>query len=92
MDVIAITGDGTFDATLGEDDSLTIQPQSYAVQVHVAGRWEGPSGIRLGSDDEAADYGLDLFTRWTLPDDYRVIPSTDPVNYRYVDGELERCS
>jgi len=56
------------------------------------GKWYD-NAIRLATKDEAEGYVSDLFSRWTLATDKRVVESTDPVNYRWVPGKgLEAVS
>ena len=45
---------------------------------------------RFATEEEAKNAGQELFSRWMgMPSDWRVEPSTDPVNYRF-DGEKYR--
>lgn len=60
---------------------------SYKVEVHAEGEWVG-NAIRLATNQEAVDYGHDLLCRWFVPDDYRVVESDEPVNYKWADGKL----
>lgn len=53
------------------------------------GKWCG-NAVRLASKEEARQYGDDLMWRWTAVREVRVVESTDPVNYRYINGKLER--
>jgi len=55
--------------------------------VLVQGQWAG-NALRFATHEEASANACDLFRRWTLPSDYRVDESDDPVNYRWVDGKL----
>jgi predicted protein tyrosine phosphatase len=43
---------------------------------------------RFATIEEASDYVTDLWRRWRMVTDTRVIPCDDPVNYRYINGEL----
>jgi len=40
--------------------------------------------------EEAEDYGRDLFSRWTAVKETKVLPSDEPVNYRFQNGQAER--
>lgn len=62
-------------------------PTSYRPMVLVQGQWAG-NALRFATFQEASENACDLFSRWTLPTDYRVDESDDPVNYRWVDGRL----
>lgn len=44
--------------------------------------------LRFDTFKEATDYVHDLARRWTMVSDTRVVPTDDPVNYRYINGEL----
>jgi hypothetical protein len=54
-----------------------------------SGKWTG-NALRFATREEAEAQVLDLMMRWTSVHDTRVVESDDPVNYRYVDGRLER--
>lgn len=56
--------------------------------VHAEREWVG-NGLRFATALEAEQQVRDLCSRWTLPDGWRVDPSDDAPNYRYVDGRLE---
>ena len=49
------------------------------------GKWYGNS-LRFATRDEAMANVKDLFTRWTLVTDYRVVESSLPVTHRWVPG------
>lgn len=54
---------------------------SFAVEVIAddSGKFCG-NGLRFASLDKAKAYAKDLYSRWTAVREWRVIPSTDPVN------------
>ena len=54
-----------------------------------SGKWYD-NALRFGTYDEAELSARDLMSRWLLVRDIRVTESDDPVNYRIVDGILER--
>jgi len=64
---------------------------SYQIEVKTTHRgvtgWTG-NAVRFATLEEADAYGVDLLFRWTTPSDYRVVDSTDPVNYRFDGGIL----
>jgi hypothetical protein len=64
---------------------------SYKPEViaDASGKWCGNT-LRFATHEEAAANVADLFSRWTLVTDTRVVESTDPVNYRWVNGKSER--
>lgn len=64
-------------------------PNSWAPEVIAdsSGQWVG-NQLRFATRAEAEAQVFDLSMRWTLVRDTRVVPSEDPVNYRYVDGRL----
>ena len=62
---------------------------SWKPEVRVIGddKWYG-NAICLATEEEAAGYARDLFTRWMQAKATRVVKSDDPVNYRWADGKL----
>jgi hypothetical protein len=63
---------------------------SWKPQVQVNGRpeWSG-NALRFATREEAQDNVNDLASRWWLVTDVRVVESTDPVNYAWVEGKLQ---
>jgi hypothetical protein len=55
------------------------------------GKWSG-NALRFATQDEAERYVADLFQRWTLVRETRVVECDDPVNYAIVDGKLQVVS
>lgn len=55
---------------------------SWKCEVHAEGEWVS-NGLCFETEQEANDYGVDLLSRWFVPDDHRAIQSDDPVNYRW---------
>lgn len=55
-----------------------------------SGKWFG-NALRFATYDEALANARDLSSRWFAVRDYRAVESTDPVNYRYIDGKLVGC-
>lgn len=53
-----------------------------------SGKWCG-NALRFATRGEAEDNVRDLSWRWLLVRETRVVPSTDPVNYDYTEGELK---
>ena len=49
------------------------------------------NALRFATKKEAEDNVHDLFMRWTLVRETRVVESTDPVNYCYKNGKLEKA-
>lgn len=54
---------------------------SFAAEVIAdgSGQWVG-NGLRFASAAEAEVYAKDLYSRWTAVREFRVVPSSDPVN------------
>ena len=52
-----------------------------------SGKWAG-NGLRFATREEAEANVRDLRARWLLVTDTRVVESDDPVNYRWIDGQL----
>ena len=61
---------------------------SFKPMVYVQREWAG-NALRFTTYDEALDNARELMGRWMLVADYRADESTDPVNYRWIDGKLE---
>lgn len=62
-------------------------PQSFKVEVQADSTrtWAG-NGLRFHTQQQAEDYGRDLFSRWTAVREWRVVPSPDAPNH----GEVTR--
>jgi len=63
--------------------------KNWRPMVCVHREWCGNSLV-FASKKEAEDSAIDLMMRWTLVTDHRADPTDQPVNYRWVDGKLER--
>ena len=63
---------------------------SYAPEVIAdnSGKWCG-NALRFATKEEAEANVRDLFSRWMLVKETRVVESSDPVNYAWVNGRLE---
>jgi hypothetical protein len=61
---------------------------SWKPEVFAEGEWTG-NGLRFATKEESDKWGFDLLMRWFVPTDSRSVESTDPVNYKIVDGKLE---
>jgi len=63
--------------------------KSYAPQVIAdkSGEWAG-NGLRFATHEEAYAWGRDLWERWVLVTDTRVVESDDPVRHAWIDGKL----
>ncbi len=48
-----------------------------------------PNATCFATYDEAKSAAQDIYSRWLLATDWRVVESTDPVNYRIKDGVME---
>jgi hypothetical protein len=60
---------------------------SYKPEMLVAGKWSG-NALRFATKEEAEQNARDLFSRWTTPEDWRVVESEDAIKHVYIDGEL----
>ena len=58
------------------------------VSVDDTGKWYG-NALRFATRKEAEDNVRDLMMRWFAVRDTRVVESDDPVNYSYINGDLE---
>lgn len=56
-------------------------PRSWAPEVIAdrSGTWAG-NALRFATRKEAEEYAKDLYSRWTLVSEWRVVESSDPVN------------
>ena len=61
---------------------------SYRPMVYVGGGWAG-NALRFATEEEARASACDLYSRWTLCEDYRADPSDDEVNYAWDNGLKE---
>jgi hypothetical protein len=63
-------------------------PRSFAVEVQENGstRWVG-NALRFPEKEQAAEYGRDVYSRWSGIQSYRVIESSEPANYTFVDRQ-----
>ena len=52
------------------------------------GKWCG-NALRFATKEEAEIYVKDLFHRWTLVTDTRVIECDDSITHRIIDNKLE---
>jgi hypothetical protein len=52
-----------------------------------SGQWSS-NMLRFGTEAEAQSYGDDLYSRWTLVREVRVVPSDEPVNAEWANGRL----
>ncbi len=60
---------------------------SYKPQVFVQGTWRS-NALVFATREEAQSSAEDLMSWWLLVQDVRVVESTDPVNYKWVDNQL----
>ena len=54
-----------------------------------SGKFVG-NALRFATREEAEANVRDLFRRWMLVRETRVVESDDPVNYAWVDGQLKK--
>lgn len=70
---------------------MTTETTSYKVEVQErrGSPWVA-NGVRYATEAEAEAAKWDLAGRWFGPFAFRAAPSTDPVNYAWVDGQSVR--
>lgn len=56
--------------------------KTYGAEIRVQGKWSGNS-VRFSTKAEAEAYGLMKFTTWVAAEEYRVVESEDPANWRW---------
>lgn len=61
--------------------------KSFKPEFLIDGKWCG-NAVRFPTEEEARQNARHKFMVWTVPTDYRAVPSEDEPNYRYVDGRL----
>ena len=64
---------------------MSFKPEVIA---DTSGNWCG-NALRFATREEAEANVRDLMMRWFAVRETRIVVSNDPVNYRYVDGQLE---
>lgn len=62
--------------------------KNWKPQVLVQGEWAG-NALVFATRDEALENARELMGRWMLVTDYRAGESTDAVNYKWANGQLE---
>jgi len=60
---------------------------NWKPEVEVDGKWSQNSLV-FATKQEAEDNAVALMWRWALVTNTRAAETTDPVNYRWVDGKL----
>ncbi len=62
---------------------------SFKCVVKVSGErgWHS-NALRFATEEEAAKYAFDLFGRWALVRETKVVDSTDPVNWKWENDKL----
>ena len=63
---------------------MSFKPQVIADR---SGQWSENS-LRFATQEEAEASAADLASRWLLVIAHRAVPSDDPVNYAWKDGQL----
>jgi len=64
---------------------------SYKLGVKTPGDTEFvTNGLCFETEREAKDYGVDLFSRWSVVKETKVLTSDEPINYRFINGQAER--
>jgi hypothetical protein len=76
-----------------EETESTVAVKSFAPQVIAdsTGNWTG-NALRFATREEAEGNVRNLYSRWTLVRETRVVESTDAVNYRWTHKGLEAVS
>ena len=60
---------------------------SFKPEVFVDNQWAS-NAVAFDTEEEASISARELYNRWFLCKDWRVVESTDPVNYQIVDGVM----
>ncbi len=61
---------------------------SYKSWVKTDGDDWNTNGLVFATEKEAKDYARDLFSRWTLVEEYEARESDEEVNYEFIGGSL----
>ncbi len=56
--------------------------KTFTVQFRIGNEWSGNS-VFFANREEAQAYGENKFANWTMPDEFRVVESDKPANYRW---------
>lgn len=64
---------------------------NWKPEVFVEGKWS-QNALVFATREEAEQNARDLLMRWFVPTDSRAAESDEPVNYRYVNGQLEQAA
>lgn len=59
---------------------------SWKMEVLVQGKWSSNACV-YETQDEAKAAGAELLSRWMVPEDYRAVESSEPVNYKFENGK-----
>ena len=54
-----------------------------------SGKWVG-NALVFQTQKEAEDYARDLWSRWTLVSEWRVVKTDEPVSYTFTTGYASR--
>ncbi len=63
--------------------------QSWAPEVKVEGKWSR-NAVRFATEAEAKASAAELHSRWMLSEEHRATEATEPPNYRWANGKLEK--
>lgn len=72
----------------GEPEKVTHKSWKAEVITDATGQYNG-NAVRFATAKEAEEYVSDLAFRWILVRGTRVVPSDDPVNYRWNGTDIE---
>lgn len=62
-------------------------PKSFKPEFLIDGVWY-PNGVAFATEAEAKANAAHKFSRWTMPTDYRAVPSDEIPNYAWTDKGL----
>jgi hypothetical protein len=60
---------------------------SFKTEIKVSGEFY-PNAVVFATTEEATAYGKHKFSTWMMAEGYRVVESTDVVNYQWTGGAL----
>lgn len=62
----------------------------FKVEVHIPPDEWGGNALRFKTRQQADQYGLELLSRWTQPDDYRIVEDLEAKPGDYLDSGMKR--
>lgn len=78
-----------FEISSARDAEFAAPATNWKSEVCVEGSWSSNACV-FATELEAAEAGKELLSRWWVPSAHRPVKTSDPVNYRMLNGRPER--